>query len=143
MLWNAVYFLQTRHDGALHAEADSRKRNLVFPCELCVIILPSIPRDPNPGATRIPFRPFSFSFTFSFVISSEWIYSTSTLHSFAAPLCMNDSEIDLYASGSSTYFPTSPTRTECFGCLSLFRNSRHSVIGGFFVAGSASFLKTV
>ena len=84
-----------------------------------VVIFPSIPRSPKPGATKIPSKSFKRSFTLSEVIFSEDRWERLTLHSFSAPACMNASLIDLYASGSSTYLPMSPILTSFFGCLSL------------------------
>jgi len=69
--------------GTLHSKAYTKKWNIILRANFTVNIFPSIPLDPKPGATTIPLSPLSLSATFFSVISSEWMNSRSTRHSFA------------------------------------------------------------
>ena len=94
------------------------------------VILPSIPRCPKPGATNRPSRPSNFSDTFSSFINSLCTFTTCTLHSFTAPACIKLSNIDLYASCSSIYFPINPIVTLLLGYFNLSRKTFHFAKSG-------------
>ena len=106
--------------------------------------LPSIPRVPNPGATTIPFKFFSFSVAFSSEILSDKISFRLSFLLWKALACFNASIMDIYASGSCTYFPTSPIRTSSVAFSNFSTKPTHSVIsaGGVWDKSKSIFVST-
>ena len=82
---------------------------------LTVLILPSKPRSPNPGATKIPSKSANCFSASNSAMFSAFIQDRFTLHSFTELACINASLIDLYASGSSTYLPIKAIFTSTVG----------------------------
>ena len=84
------------YDGALHTQTYSEERDLVLTCIThgLDLALDAAVAEARSHHDTGPCGP-SMSATFSRVIFSELTYVSFTLQLFAAPACMNDSQIDL------------------------------------------------
>ena len=103
---------------------------------LIAVILPSIPRSPNPPGTRIPCTSPSTSATLSSFSSSESTHLIFTVACWKIPPCFKASTTEIYASCSWIYLPTSAISTSLFGLRSACTISIQSVRSG---SGQSSF----
>ena len=90
-------------------------------------ILPSMPRTPKPPGTTTASTPAKCSAAPSGVSHrSEATHFTAAFTPWAKPPARIASATDRYASGRSTYLPTSATVTSCSGSCTFSSNPPHS-----------------
>ena len=87
-----------------------------------------MPRTPNPPGISTPSKPDSTAAAPAGVSQvSDATHTTSTRAQWANPPARSASVTDRYASGRSTYLPTTPIRTVSFGLCTRASRSPHTV----------------